>query len=764
MDGRRFSYRLCLLSALSLGIAAMPVWAGNDAWTVAGVPSGGGCGAITINPTTPSTLYCISSPGIFESTDSGAHWKLVLTLPTNNASDLAIEPEKPTTLYAATQGDGIWTSTDGGATWTAANTGIPALGNGFTEEDSIFRISADPVNDGVAYAVTLNHGLYKTTDGGAHWVAANNGISDLQFNGAYMNRLVVDPVNPQLLYLAEEVFVGGGLPGTTSLAGIYTSTDGGSSWSQTGLAGTGVLDLTMDPSNHQHLLATTLSGIYSTTDSGAHWAALSGTVPEMSTLAIDPSNPNHILAGSYFTGLYSSTDGGASFSAENPADQSSIADIAFDPVTATNVYDGVVAFGLDKSTDGGSTWGESDTGIYGITVNSMFMDSSGVIYLAADGSGVYKSADQGVSWTQINNGIGFNEYLGIYVYGLVEDPEVAATLYAATPTGVYKTVNSGGNWALLSNGITDPYSMAVAVDPEDSNNVFAGTQSKDVFKSVDGGNSWQSASAGITDTEVLSLAVSPTDSKTVFAGTQSKGLFKSTDGGTTWNTANTGLPVTGVWVVAIDPKNPQTLYASLTNQDIYKSTDGGATWASASTGLPLGDIYTSIQIDPNNTSTLYVSPIVGAGDVYVSTDGAAHWVDLVTGQPSLAQMSAARTQGALRLPTRFERAMRGTARPQSSGTTASVGAVAADPRSTNVYGADKSGQVYVFNAAGVSSTPSTNGSGGSGSGSGNGNGSGGTTGGGTTGGGSSGSSGGGGAFSLLAGLLLGLGLLRRRAE
>src|SRR5947209_15622366 len=94
-----------------------------------------------------------------------------------------------------------------------------------------------------------------------------------------------------------------------------------------------------------------------------------------------------------------------------------------------------------------------------------------------------------------------------------------------------------------------------------------------VFKSTDGGASWAAANAGMRKLVVVSMAVDPMDSQRVYAGTQ-RGLFVSLDGGTTWkrNRGLTGFPTS----IVIDPSNPDIIYAGAGG--LYKTVDGGKTW------------------------------------------------------------------------------------------------------------------------------------------------------------------------------------------
>src|SRR5262245_10259770 len=84
---------------------------------------------------------------------------------------------------------------------------------------------------------------------------------------------------------------------------------------------------------------------------------------------------------------------------------------------------------------------------------------------------------------------------------------------------------------------------------------------------------------------ICALAVDPETSTTVYAGTHGGGMYKSTDGGENWNKINTGLTASTVFALAIDPITPTTLYAGTWDGGIFKTTNGGDSWTAINSGL-----------------------------------------------------------------------------------------------------------------------------------------------------------------------------------
>lgn len=147
-----------------------------------------------------------------------------------------------------------------------------------------------------------------------------------------------------------------------------------------------------------------------------------------------------------------------------------------------------------------------------------------------------------------------------------------------------------------------------------------------------GSNQW--TSIGPEGGGVLSLAVDPQDSRTVYAGTGG-GIFKSQDRGVSW--INSGLMGYVVATLGIDPQDSNTVYAVThghPNQDtltinVFKSTNGGRTWNEADSGLTGICCGSALVIDPINRGTVYV--VSGISGVWKSTDGGTFGGWLVPG-------------------------------------------------------------------------------------------------------------------------------------
>lgn len=136
----------------------------------------------------------------------------------------------------------------------------------------------------------------------------------------------------------------------------------------------------------------------------------------------------------------------------------------------------------------------------------------GVIYMGGDVGGAYKTEDSGLNWRFINNGLA-----SYGVFSLAVDRKSPQTVYAATEDGLCKSIDGGEKWQKLPQTGKDELHItgeknksirSVAVDPSNSDIVYAGTPIGKVYKSTDGGQTWAAAyekAAPKDDAGVLSV-------------------------------------------------------------------------------------------------------------------------------------------------------------------------------------------------------------------------------------------------------------------
>ena len=308
------------------------------------------------------------------------------------------------------------------------------------------------------------------------------------------------------------------------------------------------------------IYAASNNGVFKSSDGAGSWtianSGLSGI--NVFSLAIDPSNPATVYAGTLGRGVFKSTNGGQTWSTANSGFTDTIVlSLAIDPVHPNTIYAGTAtsAFfpGSDvfKSTDGGQNWIVANSGLPVAIIGVLRIDPSNpaIIYAGTNGAGVFKSVNAGQSWTAANAGMTPAE-----IEDLAVDLVNPTTLYAGLggcsfnclfPAGVLKSTNGGMSWTAINSGLTDLQVVSLAMEPANTNILYAGTRLQGIFKSNNGGASWSPVNPALQGTLFaiphLPLVTDPLSSGTVYAGTVN-GVFKSTDGGMSWTSANTGFP------------------------------------------------------------------------------------------------------------------------------------------------------------------------------------------------------------------------------
>lgn len=272
--------------------------------------------ALVADTVDSTTFYAGTQDGVFRTVDAGATWTplsngMVLT-GLSTITHIIIDPTDNQTIYAGSGnfGDGVFKTVDGGANWAPANVGLVTSGN-----LDVRGLVIDPLDPDTLY-VTGVTGLetHKTTDGAATWTSIRTG---------FHHSLAIDPVFPDTLYLGQLASIqksvdggltwngtGGGLadfivdlvvdPSDSSVVYaansavggapdlLYKSVNGGGAWapSNTGLTGSGILDIVFDPSEADTLYAGGYDGVFVSTDGAATWTSISTGLPAMRIEAV----------------------------------------------------------------------------------------------------------------------------------------------------------------------------------------------------------------------------------------------------------------------------------------------------------------------------------------------------------------------------------------------------------------------------------------------------------------------------------------------
>ena len=249
---------------------------------------------------TGKKLYIATTKGIFASADAAQHWNAVGTtraaLPVDSYTALAFDATAPHTIYAGTVHHGVLLSTDDGATWSTANNGLPtaAVINGLVFDSDHHQLWA---------ATTL--GIYRSDDKGTTWKAFNSGLPP----GIVVNVIRVASMSggPNGLVYA----------GTNH--GFFRSTDAGLHWmpSEESLSGTSIYAILVDFRYPSTVYIGTGAGAFRSDDSGQNWGGIGPGLPRgqsVYALILGGSSYSQLFAAVNDVYLYPGTSGGISLS------------------------------------------------------------------------------------------------------------------------------------------------------------------------------------------------------------------------------------------------------------------------------------------------------------------------------------------------------------------------------------------------------------------------------------------------------------------
>jgi photosystem II stability/assembly factor-like uncharacterized protein len=415
--------------------------------------------------------------------------------------------------------------------------------------------------------------------------------------GGSVDRMVIDPVDPSIVYAA-------------TFNGLFRSADGGQTWTfARPFLGKIVGDVAVASAAPQKVFASA-GGLYASVDRGQTWFQRHSS----GSFAVATSADGTVVYSAGIDGVRRSSNGGATFGLAGVGLPSafSVETIVLDPANPDTLWAALASHGVYKSIDGGAHWTSANTGPATSAVYSLTVDPTNPATLYAGGNGaLFKSTNGGTSWSPLATGQPSTVYRAVAV-----SRSSPSTVVAGTDRGVLKSTNGGSSWtgAKLVNA------TIVAVDPLDPNVILA-VAARSVFRSTDGGTTYAVTGRGLTAQSVDSIAADPRNAAVVYAS-GSGGVFKSSDRGLTWTapaSSETQPAGPSTSDLVVDPFNSSTLYGIQTIF-VRRSLNGGATWAPFGDGLPSGAALHLIA-DPQTAGVLYA---VSSGTFY-RKNGAAPW-------------------------------------------------------------------------------------------------------------------------------------------
>lgn len=501
-----------------------------------------------------------------------------------------------------------------------------------TDAGRVSAVLIHPTDPNTLYAGFSGGGVWKTTNAGGSWAPLTENLGSLS-----VGALAMDPAHASTLYLGlGDAFDGTGI-------GLLKSTDGGATWSGPVYLGdaTVINAITVSPLNPALLLVATNTGLYRSTDAGASFTRVAIATGQ---------------AGNPYVWSIAAT-GGNGF----------VVSLEASPAATSGTTDGQIWV----TGDAGVTWtrasGFTKSGGVGRTTVAAAPGARSTLYAMAavpnatstsDLADVFKSTNGGVSWTAL--GLPRKRYAnansesrtmatllggqGWYNQLVLVDPANANTVYLGGQLLLAKSTDGGASFRQVTNWLGQfslPYAHAdFHAGAIAGGKLIVGTDGG-LFQSANAGTSFtDQLNVGITSHLVYSVGSSTNNRQAVIGGFQDNGTrVRKIDASGGTSTFNQSLGGDG-FGSAVHRNTATTMLGSLYYTRIYKSTDGGATFTAASTGITESN---NSAAAPFNTGIVYWDGAASADTVftwvnakaYKSTNFAGSWSALgTTGLPT----------------------------------------------------------------------------------------------------------------------------------
>ncbi|MCD6346675.1 MAG: T9SS type A sorting domain-containing protein [Bacteroidales bacterium] len=317
---------------------------------------------------------------------------------------------------------------------------------------------------------------------------------------------------------------------------------------------------------------------------------------------------------------------------------------------------------LRQMKSGGAEWtfaGPMNVGGR-ITDVEMHPSDPNTIFACAASGGIYKSTDQGGEWKQI-----FDGYNTLSIGDMAIANTDKRVLYVGTGEpnggngsitydgyGVYKSTDEGDSFTHV--GLENAGGIGkVEIDPTNPDrvfvacmgNLFSNNPERGIYRTTDGGVTWENVLYISDSTGGIDLVIHPSHPDTIYAsmwervryathrsyGGSTSGMYRSYDGGDTWEELTNGLPTGNISRIGIGMclSQPNIIYAHYSDQnrnwiDLFKTVDGGDTWTATNSNIQGTYWEGKVHVDPTNPNILWSLGV----SMWYSSDGAESWSTL----------------------------------------------------------------------------------------------------------------------------------------
>ncbi len=529
---------------------------------------------IMVHPTDPNIVYVATGNGFFKSINGGSSWTLIQS---GYMCDALMDPTTPETIFSAIWSNGVYKSINGGTNWTLTR-GTPTVLPSGTSADwiklAMGRNGANGTSFILAKMGTNSAYLYKSLDSGVTWAQFPSAYGAYNMN-EWTSVLAVNPNDHDNLF-----------------AGAYYlqfSIDG-LNFNYANSLKPDMQAIIFDPNDVNSVWVACDSGIFKSTDKGANfsWMGQGLIATQLYSLGVSQTGAFTLGAATHDQGIILS-NGTPTWSNANAGNEGGI--YAIDPNDSSIHFCSPFNYGLRISKNSGATWQTlSDlfmdvvNGVNTIPAvissiaicpgNSNLILATGTISTVISGSiyvrsYIYRSTDQGTSWTKVLT-------VPVKPTELVFAPTTGTVAYMGPFDGsLYQSIDSGSTWTKKTTFKTVVIS-AIAVSFSNTNTVYisyGGLTTTRAAKTTNGGGKWTDVTGKIANTKLpivptTDLVLDQFNDSIVYLGTDI-GIFRSTDSGTNWSNFNIGIPRIVVTQIQLQ-KSTNTLYASTMGRGVYQ--------------------------------------------------------------------------------------------------------------------------------------------------------------------------------------------------